>query len=199
MPCALFKGRVGKPVSERITDRYAVFVVVTVTDLGSVRIHFVYALSEGLVRRHVFIAERPRFGELAGRIDFPEEQLRRRLAAALTGKIHIEDRVCVVVEGQFHGRAAEEHDNDRLTGFAHLVDQTQMRFGQFHILAVAALALVLVCQSRKNKDFVAIVNTVILNAARSEGVFGRGEPGGVDHRTARALIAHPLEHLAADM
>ena len=81
------------------------------------------ALAEGLVGGDVLIAQGPGFCQFSAGVLLPEKQLHCGLAAILPRKEHVQDGTDLIVEGQFHHAAAEQHDYYVLAGGDHFVDQ----------------------------------------------------------------------------
>ena len=137
-------------MSKAVADRDPVLFIIAVADLRPLGIDFLNALAEGLVRRHVFVPEGPGLRQFAGRVLLAEQKLCRRESAVLSGKTHVKDRVHLVVERNFHCAAAEKHDDDFLSGFAHLVNELQMALREPHVFAVASLGFIEVGEPRKD-------------------------------------------------
>ena len=174
-------------------------VKVAVAHLRTFRIHLRELLAEGLRAWHILIAQRPCFGELTGGILFAVEQLCNSRAAVLTWQIHIEHRVNLIKKRQLHRRTAEQHDDHPFAAAAQRVDLIKLILRQSHVLAVAALGLIFIRQTGKDKNGVARVERNALDTALPKDICRCGNHGRVDHGASGALIAHILKQFTGDV
>ena len=169
--------------------------------------------AERLAAGHICIGHRPGFGQLAARVDRTRQQVGSRCAARLTRQTHVQNCFDLIKPRHFHGTAAEQHHNRMWVGSSNRLNQTDMSLGHRHILAVEALGLVNVGQTRADNGNFRLFCGVGGLAQRFLGHFALGVAAcskrhigqritkacqlcRVDVARACALITHRAGHFA---
>ena len=216
----IFKFCIGEPVAEGIAHLLFRRRIIAVADEYALFIHLVRRLGEAFGAGNVGIGQRPRLRQPARGLCPAEQEVGARRPAALAGQHHVQKGVHLFRKGKFDGRAAEEDDGDLFARPAKRLDEGELVCGQPHALAVGALAFDVVRQPREHErllegrgerqrfvDICLLCGRLVFGIAAGEGVFdahiverlfGRCQLYGVDHRAARALVAHLFKQVAAD-